>query len=124
MTVLSFWTDKVPTAAWITIFWVVIILINVWAVKFFGEVEVVSSSIKFGWIIIVIISLIGERNGTNTFHSCSTNMSQSYLQEVPLLRALLAFGIGIHTPSRTDSKAFSLSCPLVSLPCLDPRTVL
>ncbi|KAE8141719.1 amino acid permease/ SLC12A domain-containing protein [Aspergillus pseudotamarii] len=58
VTVLSFWTDKVPTAAWITIFWVVIILINVWAVKFFGEVEVVSSSIKFGWIIIVIISLI------------------------------------------------------------------
>ncbi|GAB1198727.1 hypothetical protein APSETT444_008055 [Aspergillus pseudonomiae] len=58
VTVLSFWTDKVPTAAWITIFWVVIIFINVWAVKFFGEVEVVSSSIKFGWIIIVIISLI------------------------------------------------------------------
>ncbi|KAE8369351.1 amino acid permease/ SLC12A domain-containing protein [Aspergillus caelatus] len=58
VTVLSFWTDRVPTAAWITIFWVVIILINVWAVKFFGEVEVVSSSIKFGWIIIVIISLI------------------------------------------------------------------
>ncbi|KAB8273891.1 amino acid permease/ SLC12A domain-containing protein [Aspergillus minisclerotigenes] len=58
VTVLNFWTDKVPTAAWITIFWVVIILINVWAVKFFGEVEVVSSSIKFGWIIIVIISLI------------------------------------------------------------------
>ena len=61
MTVLNFWTDKVPTAAWITIFWVVIILINVWAVKFFGEVEVVSSSIKFGWIIIVVISLIGEK---------------------------------------------------------------
>jgi amino acid transporter len=60
VTVLGFWTDKVPTAAWITIFWFVIILINVWAVKFFGEVEVVSSSIKFGWIIVVIISLIGE----------------------------------------------------------------
>ncbi|KAB8236656.1 hypothetical protein ETB97_008943 [Aspergillus alliaceus] len=58
VTVLSFWTDKVPTAAWITIFWVVIILINVCAVRFFGEVEVVSSSIKFGWIIVVIISLI------------------------------------------------------------------
>ncbi|KAF7594575.1 hypothetical protein BBP40_008842 [Aspergillus hancockii] len=58
VTVLGFWTDKVPTAAWITIFWFVIIFINVWAVKLFGEVEVVSSSIKFGWIIIVIISLI------------------------------------------------------------------
>ncbi|RHZ51302.1 hypothetical protein CDV55_102279 [Aspergillus turcosus] len=58
VTVLGFWTDKVPTAAWITIFWVVITLINVWAVKLFGEVEVVASTIKFSWIIIVIISLI------------------------------------------------------------------
>ncbi|GFF39596.1 cationic amino acid transporter 1 [Aspergillus lentulus] len=58
VTVLNFWTDKVPTAAWISIFWVVIVLINVWAVKFFGEVEVAASSIKFSWIIIVIISLI------------------------------------------------------------------
>lgn len=59
VTVLGFWTDKVPTAAWISIFWVVIILINIWAVTFFGEVEVVSSLIKFSWIFVVIISLIG-----------------------------------------------------------------
>ncbi|PLN85672.1 putative amino acid transporter [Aspergillus taichungensis] len=58
VTVLSFWTDKVPTAAWISIFWVVIVLINIWAVSFFGEVEVVSSLIKFSWIFVVIISLI------------------------------------------------------------------
>ncbi|PYH31966.1 putative amino acid transporter [Aspergillus neoniger CBS 115656] len=58
VTVLNFWTDKVPTAAWITIFWVVIIFINVFAVRFFGEVEVIASSIKFGWIFVVIISLI------------------------------------------------------------------
>ncbi|KAL5358554.1 amino acid permease/ SLC12A domain-containing protein [Aspergillus floccosus] len=58
VTVLGFWTDKVPTAAWISIFWVVIIFINVWAVRFFGEVEVVSSTIKFSWIFVVIISLI------------------------------------------------------------------
>ncbi|KAL4782317.1 amino acid permease/ SLC12A domain-containing protein [Aspergillus varians] len=57
VTVLHFWTDEVPTAAWITIFWGVIILINAWAVKFFGEVEVVSSAIKFGWIFVVMISL-------------------------------------------------------------------
>ena len=57
---LNFWTDKVPIAAWITIFWVVIIFINVFAVRFFGEVEVIASSIKFGWIFVVIISLIGE----------------------------------------------------------------
>ncbi|KAL3490327.1 amino acid permease/ SLC12A domain-containing protein [Aspergillus germanicus] len=58
VTVLNFWTDSVPTAAWITIFWLVIILINVCAVKFFGEVEVISSTIKFTWIFVVIISLI------------------------------------------------------------------
>lgn len=58
-TVLSFWTTKVPTAAWITIFWAVIVAINVGAVTVFGEVEVVASSIKFGWIFVVIISMIG-----------------------------------------------------------------
>jgi len=58
VTVLSFWTDNVPTAAWITVFWVVIILVNVWAVTVFGEVEVVCSTIKFSWIFVVIISCI------------------------------------------------------------------
>jgi amino acid transporter len=58
VTVLGFWTDKVPTAAWITIFWVVIILINIGAVSWFGEIEVIASSIKFGWIFVVIISFI------------------------------------------------------------------
>ncbi|EXJ86295.1 hypothetical protein A1O1_06665 [Capronia coronata CBS 617.96] len=57
-TILSFWTDVVPIAAWITIFWVVIILVNVGAVTVFGEVEVVCSTIKFSWIFVVIISLI------------------------------------------------------------------
>lgn len=56
---LHFWTDRVPTAAWITIFWLVIVLVNARTVKFFGEVEVVSSTIKFEWMFIVVISLIG-----------------------------------------------------------------
>jgi amino acid transporter len=58
-TVLSFWTDKVPVAAWITIFWVVIILVNVFAVNVFGEVEVICSTIKFSWIIVIIFSMTG-----------------------------------------------------------------
>ncbi|KAI7263690.1 amino acid transporter [Hortaea werneckii] len=58
VTVLSFWTDEVPTAAWISIFWIVIIFVNVWAVTVFGEVEVVCSTIKFCWIFIVIITFI------------------------------------------------------------------
>jgi len=55
-TVLMFWTTAVPIAAWMTIFWVVIILVNVGAVNWFGEIEVVCSLIKFGWIFVVIIS--------------------------------------------------------------------
>lgn len=58
-TILSFWTDKVPIAGWITIFLVVIVLVNVCAVTVFGEFEVVCSTIKFSWIFVVIISLIG-----------------------------------------------------------------
>ncbi len=72
-TVLSFWTDAVPVAAWISIFWVVIVLVNVGkrgssscgcvseltstgAVNFFAEIDVICSMIKFGWIFVVIIS--------------------------------------------------------------------
>lgn len=60
VTVLNYWTDAVPAAGWISIFWVVIILINVWAVRFFAEVEVFSSTVKFSWMFIVIIALLGE----------------------------------------------------------------
>ncbi|KAH7123215.1 arginine permease [Dactylonectria estremocensis] len=56
VTVLSFWTDAVPVAAWITIFWAVIVLVNIGPVKVFAEIEVVSSAIKFGFIFVVIIS--------------------------------------------------------------------
>jgi len=49
----------VPVAAWISIFWIVIVAVNIGAVSIFGEIEVVASSIKFGWIFVVIISSIG-----------------------------------------------------------------
>ncbi|KUI63546.1 Cationic amino acid transporter 1 [Cytospora mali] len=58
VTVLSFWTTSVPTAAWITIFLVVIVLVNIVAVNWFAEVEVVFAAIKFGWIFVVIITMI------------------------------------------------------------------
>ncbi|ROV95202.1 hypothetical protein VMCG_08580 [Cytospora schulzeri] len=58
VTVLSFWTDNVPKAAWITIFLFVIVVINVGVVNWFAEVEVVFAAIKFGWIFIVIITMI------------------------------------------------------------------
>ncbi|RAL08266.1 arginine permease [Aspergillus homomorphus CBS 101889] len=58
VTVLGYWTNEVPTAALITIFWVVIILINVWVVRFFADVEVFSSTIKFSWMFVAIVALI------------------------------------------------------------------
>ena len=59
-TIISFWTDKVPIAGWIVIWWVVLVAVNVGAVTIFGEVEVVCSTIKFSWIFVVIISMIGR----------------------------------------------------------------
>ncbi|KAJ5737995.1 hypothetical protein N7493_001150 [Penicillium malachiteum] len=56
VTVISFWTTAVPTAALITIFWLVIVAVNVGAVKWFAEIEVVAAAIKFGFIFVVIIS--------------------------------------------------------------------
>ncbi|OTB00431.1 hypothetical protein M426DRAFT_267661 [Hypoxylon sp. CI-4A] len=57
-TVINFWTSAVPIAAWISIWLVVIVLINIGAVRLFGEIEVIASTIKFGWIFVVIISMI------------------------------------------------------------------
>ncbi|PYH92841.1 hypothetical protein BO71DRAFT_456467 [Aspergillus ellipticus CBS 707.79] len=48
VTILSYWTDQVPKAVWISVFWVVIISINIWAVRFFAEVEVFSSIVTTG----------------------------------------------------------------------------
>ena len=56
---LRFWTDEVHVAAWIVIWFIVIAGINLAAVSVFGEFEVVCSTIKFSWIFVVIISLIG-----------------------------------------------------------------
>lgn len=61
---MSFWTDKLPNAAWITIFWAIVTLANIFGVKVFGEIEVVGSSIKFGWIFVVIFSLIGMNDSS------------------------------------------------------------
>lgn len=58
VTVLSYWTHSVPTAVWLSIFLVVILVICVCAIKVFGETEVVMSTIKLSWIGVVIISCI------------------------------------------------------------------
>ncbi|KAI0139490.1 amino acid permease/ SLC12A domain-containing protein [Hypoxylon sp. NC0597] len=57
-TIIKFWTSAVPIAGWISIWFVVIVLINIGAVTVFGEIEVIASTIKFSWIFVVIISMI------------------------------------------------------------------
>ena len=56
--VIEYWTDAVPLAAWISIFFVIITIFNFFPVKFYGEVEFWVASIKviavFGWIIYAL----------------------------------------------------------------------
>jgi amino acid transporter len=52
--VIEYWTDVVPTAAWIAIVWVIIVALNIFMVKIFGETEFWFASLK----IIAIIGLI------------------------------------------------------------------
>lgn len=61
--VIEYWTDKVPTAAWIAILWVVIVVLNMLFVKLFGETEFWFASIKViaicGLIIVGIVIFFG-----------------------------------------------------------------
>lgn len=72
--VMSFWvsTDKVNPGVWITVFLVVIILVNVLGVRFFGEIEFWLSCLKvitcLGLILLLFIIALGggpskERHG-------------------------------------------------------------
>lgn len=61
--VIEYWTDAVPLAAWISIFFVIITIFNFFPVKFYGEVEFWVASIKviavFGWIIYALCMVCG-----------------------------------------------------------------
>ncbi|KAJ4287374.1 hypothetical protein N0V90_012773 [Kalmusia sp. IMI 367209] len=60
---LDYWKTSVPAAAWITIFLVVILLLNIVAVEIFGEAEFWFASIKFltimGLIILGFVIMLG-----------------------------------------------------------------
>lgn len=60
---LDYWTTPVPAAAWITIFLVVILFLNIVAVGVFGEAEFWFASIKFltimGLIILGFVIMLG-----------------------------------------------------------------
>ncbi|KAF4817578.1 Cationic amino acid transporter 1 [Colletotrichum siamense] len=88
VTVLSFWNTSVPKAAWISIFWVVIALINVGAVTVFAEVEVVMAAIKFGWIFVVIIASIVISAGGAPSHEA---IGFRYWNEAPFLNGFRGF---------------------------------
>lgn len=60
---LDFWETSVSPAVWVTIFWVVIVIINFFGVKGYGEAEFVFSFIKViavvGFIFLGIILVAG-----------------------------------------------------------------
>ncbi|KAK4545741.1 hypothetical protein LTR36_002695 [Oleoguttula mirabilis] len=61
--VLQYWTEAVPVAAWIAIILIVILLLNIVAVEFFGEAEFWFASIKLititGLVILSIVIFFG-----------------------------------------------------------------
>jgi len=52
---IGFWTVKVPMAIWIFIFLVIVALINLGGVRFYGEMEFWFSSVKVITIVAVIV---------------------------------------------------------------------
>lgn len=61
--IIQFWTDAVPQAAWITIFFVLVTVFNMFPVKFYGEFEFWIASVKiiavFGWLIYALVMVCG-----------------------------------------------------------------
>jgi amino acid transporter len=61
--VIDYWTTAVPLAAWISIFWVVITIINFSPVKFYGEIEFWVAALKviaiIGFILYAFIIVCG-----------------------------------------------------------------
>ncbi|VUC30968.1 unnamed protein product [Clonostachys rosea] len=84
---ILYWTDKVNIAAWISIFLAIIVLVNVSAVKIFGEIEVVSSAIKFGWIFVIIISMSVLSAG----HGAYEPVGFKYWNETPFQNGFKGF---------------------------------
>ncbi|QLQ78754.1 hypothetical protein HG537_0B01030 [Torulaspora globosa] len=52
--IIDFWTSAVPMAAWISIFWVILTVMNLFPVKFYGEFEFWIAFIK----VIAIVGFI------------------------------------------------------------------
>lgn len=61
--IIEYWTYKVPLAAWISIFLVLVSVSNMFPVQFYGEVEFWIASIKIiaviGWLIYALCMVCG-----------------------------------------------------------------
>lgn len=61
--VIFFWTEKVPIVAWISIFWVLLTIFNMFPVRYYGEIEFWIAFIKVlsitGFIIFCICMVCG-----------------------------------------------------------------
>ncbi len=104
-----------PVAAWITIWWAVIVLVNVGAVSVFGEIEVVCSSIKFGWIFVVIISMIVLSAGGGGHEAIGFR----YWREMPFTNGFRGF-LSV-MPTCIFAMAGSENCGLVAAETANPR---
>ncbi|ANB12871.1 amino acid permease GAP1 [Sugiyamaella lignohabitans] len=88
VTVLAYWDDSISPAVWISVFLVVLILINVFAVNVFAEAETVMSFLKFSWIIIVVVCSIVISAGGGPTHK-STGFH--YWREKPFINGFKGF---------------------------------
>ncbi|CAH01153.1 lysine permease [Kluyveromyces lactis] len=61
--IINYWTDAVPLAAWIAIFWVLLTAANFFPVKWYGEFEFCVASIKViaivGYLLYALIIVCG-----------------------------------------------------------------
>lgn len=57
-TVISFWLPNVNPGVWISVFFVLLVIMHSFAVNVFAEIESLLSGIKFSWIFIAIIVMV------------------------------------------------------------------
>ncbi|KIX93917.1 uncharacterized protein Z520_10254 [Fonsecaea multimorphosa CBS 102226] len=93
VTVVRYWTDALHVSVWVTIFLAILLLINVFEVKLFGEVEFFFSVIKFFWIFVVIIMFIVISAGGAPNH---TTTGFRYWREIPFINGFKGFLTGLY----------------------------
>lgn len=90
-------------------------LVNVGAVSIFGEIEVICSSIKFGWIFVVIISMSVISAG----HGNSPAVGFKYWNEIPFINGFKGF-LNV-MPTCIFAMSGSENCGLVAAETRNPR---